>query len=163
MSAANQASAAATPPGFLLAESAAWWALAKKAEDVVILDLRGRSDVCDFFVIATGAVEVQVRAICESVRQGLAKRGERPHHEEGLETCRWALLDFVDVVVHVFQPEARRYYLLERLWGDAPRHEIAPDHFAEAAVRERHPELAAEPAGFPAAAPAARARGTTKP
>jgi ribosome-associated protein len=132
-------------PSFRLAESAAWWAITKRAEDVVILDLRGRSDICDFFVMATGAVDMQVRAICDAVREGLARNGESSHHEEGLETCRWALLDFVDVVVHVFQPVTRQYYLLERLWSDAPRVEVSDDYFADPAVRERHPEIAQVP------------------
>ena len=133
-------------PSFRLAESAAWWAITRRAEDVVILDLRGRSDVCDFFVLATGAVEVQVRAICEAVRDGLAAGGDRALHEEGLETCRWALLDFVDVVVHVFQPATRQYYLLERLWSDAPRVEISDAYFADPDVRGRHPEIVPGPA-----------------
>ncbi len=142
-------------PSYLLAETAAWWALSKRAEDVVILDLRGRSDVCDFFVLATGAVETQVRAICDAVKEGLGRGGERSHHEEGLETCRWALLDFVDVVVHVFQPATRQYYLLERLWSDAPRVEITDDFFADPSVRKRHPELPYLPAP-----PAAKKRRT---
>lgn len=143
-------------PAYLLAERAAWWALAKKAEDVVVLDLRGRSDVCDFFLLATGAVEVQVRAICESVVEGLAVAGQRPHHEEGLANCRWALLDFVDVVVHVFQPDARAYYLLERLWGDADRRVLDAAHFLAPAVRSRHPWL---PAPGPGAVPPAADAG----
>ncbi len=136
-------------PSYLLAETAAWWALSKKADDVLILDLRGRSDVCDFFVLATGAVDVQVRAICDAVRDGLAKGGEKLHHEEGLGSCRWALLDFVDVVVHVFEPATRQYYLLERLWSDAPRVEITFAHFGDPAVRARHPEIAYVPPPSP--------------
>ncbi len=136
-----------TDPGYLQAERAAWWALVKNAEDLVILDLRGRSDVCDFFLIATGAVEVQVRAICESVGEGMARDGQRAHHEEGLVTCRWALLDFVDLVVHVFQPAARAYYQLERLWGDAPRVALGADHFRDPTVQARHPWLPAFAAG----------------
>ncbi len=139
-------------PGYLLAERAAWWALGKRAEGLLLLDLRGRSDVCDFFLIATGAVDVQVRAICDAVIAGLGRAGEQPHHVEGLEACRWALLDYVDVVVHVFQPDARGYYLLERLWGDAPRLELVDDHFADPAVRARHPWLEAADAAPPAGA-----------
>lgn len=129
-----------------LAEAAAAWALEKKASDVVILDLRGLSDVCDFFVIAGGAVEAQVRAIAESVQDGLARRRQRPLHVEGLESTRWVLLDYVDVVVHVMVPAARDHYQLERLWGDAPRTEIAGDYFDAPSARARHPELPPIPA-----------------
>ena len=132
-------------PGYRLAEAAAWWALSRRAADVVILDLRGRSDVCDFFVLATGTVETQVRAIVDAVGDGLARRGDRPHHIEGMQSGRWGLLDYLDVVVHVFQPQPREYYNLERLWSDAPRFAISDEFFADPAVRARHPWLAEAP------------------
>jgi ribosome-associated protein len=128
-------------PAFLLAEAAAYWTLTKKGDEVVVLDLRGRSDVCDFFVICTGNSDVQARAIASAVREGLAQGGCDLTHVEGLPEARWVLLDYVEVVVHVFQPEVRQYYLLERLWGDAPRLEIPVDYFAASAIRDRHPEL----------------------
>lgn len=141
-------------PGYLLAESAAWWALSRRAENVCVLDLRGRSDVCDFFVLATGAVETQVRAVCDAVTDGLAHQGHRPLHAEGTTAGRWALLDYVDVIVHVFQPQTRQYYLLERLWSDAGRVDIADEFFADPAVRARHPWLADAPtAPFPPGCP----------
>ena len=134
-----------TSPSFLLAEAAALWALTEKAEDVVLLDLRGRSDVCDFFLICTGHTDVQTLAIAETVQKGLAAGGQEPLNVEGLPEGRWVLLDYFDVVIHVFQPETRAYYLLERLWGDAPRLDVPEDHIDDAVVRERHPELAPPP------------------
>jgi ribosome-associated protein len=105
---------------------AAELALERKAHDVVILDLRGISTATDYFVIAGGTSDVQVKAIAEHVVDELKKDSVRPEHSEGLRGGRWVLLDYVDFVVHVFHPEARAFYQLENLWGDAPRWE-APD------------------------------------
>jgi ribosome-associated protein len=104
-----------------LARQAARLTLEKRAEDVVILDLRELDGVCDFFVIATGHSEVQVRAIADGVDEGMTALGQEPWHTEGYEARRWILLDYVDVVVHVFHAKAREYYLLDKLWGDARR------------------------------------------
>jgi ribosome-associated protein len=98
---------------------AAEFALTKKAENVITMDLRGLTSTCDFFVICSGTSDVQVRAIADAIKDGLAGEGERPWHVEGYEGRRWVLLDYVDVVVHVFDVETRDYYQLERLWGDA--------------------------------------------
>ncbi len=106
----------------LAAESA----LARKAEGVVALDLRGISPATDFFVMATGNSDIQVRAIADNVLEELAKEGHRPLHVEGMDRARWVLLDFVDFVVHVFHPLARDFYQLELLWGDAPVREFLP-------------------------------------
>jgi ribosome-associated protein len=110
-----------------LAREAAQLALAKKAEDLVILDLRGLSPIADFFVLATGLSEAHVKSIIDGVQSGLLEREDRakPWHTEGYDTLRWVLLDYVHVVVHVFRSETRDYYGLERFWGDAPREEIA--------------------------------------
>jgi ribosome-associated protein len=108
-----------------LARDAARLTLTKRAEDVLILDLRGLDAVCDFFVIATGHSEIQVKAIADAVEDGLRERGMRPWHSEGFEARRWVLLDYVDVVVHVFHARAREYYLLDKLWGDAAREVVA--------------------------------------
>lgn len=110
-----------------LAREAAQQALARKAEDLVILDLRGLSPIADFFVIATGLSDVHVRSIANGVQDGLlaGPRRAKPWHLEGDDTLRWVLLDYVTVVVHVFQRGTREYYGLERFWGDAPREEIA--------------------------------------
>jgi ribosome-associated protein len=90
-----------------------------KAQDVVLLDLRGVTDMSDFFLIATGTSDTHVRAIAQHVEMEMRKLGAAAHHVEGAEQGRWALLDFVDVVVHVFHPTLRQFYQLERLWGDA--------------------------------------------
>ena len=90
-----------------------------KAQDVVLLDLRGVTDMSDFFLIATGTSDTHVRAIAQHVEMEMRKLGAVAHHVEGAEQGRWALLDFVDVVVHVFHPRLRQFYQLERLWGDA--------------------------------------------
>ena len=91
-----------------------------KAIDVVLLDLRGISTATDFFVVASGNSETQVRASAEHVVDELKKEGERPAHVEGLDGGRWVLLDYINFVVHVFHPQAREFYQLEGLWGDAP-------------------------------------------
>ena len=100
-------------------------ALERKAEDVVALDLRGVSSATDYFVLATGSSDIQVRAIAERVIEALEAHGVKPLHVEGLDRARWVLLDFVDFVVHVFHPQARDFYQLERLWGDAPDQSFA--------------------------------------
>lgn len=91
-----------------------------KGQKVVVLDLRGLTDATDFFVIASGTSDAHVRGIAESVLEKLNRRGYRAHHIEGLTGGRWVLLDFVDFVVHLFHPETRSFYQLERLWSDAP-------------------------------------------
>jgi ribosome-associated protein len=91
-----------------------------KANDVVVLDLRRLNDATDFFVIASGTSDTHVRSSAERVIEALATHGHRPHHVEGLPQGRWALLDYVDFVVHVFHPTLRAFYQLERLWADAP-------------------------------------------
>jgi ribosome-associated protein len=102
-----------------LARAAVEWALDKKAEDVVLLDLRGVLDVTDWFVIATGFSEIQVQAIADAVVDRAVERGEKPVHVEGRDAGRWVLVDFIDVVVHVMLPQERDRYRLDRLWGDA--------------------------------------------
>ena len=89
----------------------------------------------DYFVIATAGSEPQARAIAREIEDKLREtRGEKPWHVEGLRASTWVLMDYVDVVVHIFQPEAREFYLLERLWGDA-RREVAVDVGRLAAAR----------------------------
>jgi ribosome-associated protein len=91
----------------------------RKALDVVLIDLRGVSDAADFFILCTGTSEPHVRALSNDVANTLREAGHRPWHVEGTESLRWVLVDFVDIVVHVFRQEARDFYALERLWGDA--------------------------------------------
>jgi ribosome-associated protein len=144
-------------PGFLLAERAAYHLLALKGEDVVILDLRGLSDVCDFFVLASGRADVQVKAMARAVRNGLVVVGQKAVGSEGEADGRWALLDFVDVVVHVFRVEVREYYQLERLWGDAGVLVVTTEHLAGEDFRRRHPDLArpGAPTDHPPGSPSA--------
>jgi len=106
-------------PGVALAQAVAALCLDNKANDVVILDLSGVSDMTDCFVIASGTSDTHVRSIAEHVMEEMKKRGTAAHHVEGLNQGRWVLIDFVDVVVHVFHPTLRSFYQLERLWGDA--------------------------------------------
>ena len=95
------------------------FALSKKAEDVMLLDLRKITTMTDFFVICSGVGDVQVKAIADAIVQGCKKEKINVYHVEGTQSSTWILIDLVDIVVHVFQPDVRKYYQLERLWGDA--------------------------------------------
>jgi ribosome-associated protein len=106
-------------PGPQLLRAAAEAAAGKKASDLVGLDLSGLDGVADYFLICSASSEPQVKAIAEAVEEKLRAIGARPWHVEGREGRRWVLLDYVDLVVHVFHEKTREYYLLERLWGDA--------------------------------------------
>lgn len=97
----------------------------KKGHDIVVLDLEGVSDIAEKFVIATGDNNRMVDAIVDEVENRLREKSIRPFAVEGREDNTWALLDFGHVIVHVFQPDARDFYRLERLWGDAPRYTFA--------------------------------------
>jgi ribosome-associated protein len=99
----------------------------RKAEDVILLDLRHISGATDFFIVATGRSDTHVSAIADHVVEELKKEGVRPFGVEGVRSGRWALIDYVDFVVHVFHPAAREFYQLERLWGDAPVREFEPE------------------------------------
>ena len=90
-----------------------------KANQLVVLDLRGLNDATDYFVIASGTSDAHVRGIAESVMDKMSRQGFRTHHVEGIAGGKWVLLDFVDFVVHLFHPETRAFYQLERLWSDA--------------------------------------------
>ena len=96
----------------------------RKAEDVVVLDLRKLSSATDFFLVASGRSDTHVTAIADNLVDELKKAGVRPAGIEGMRGGRWVLVDYVDFVVHVFHPAAREFYQLERLWGDAPTHHI---------------------------------------
>lgn len=105
-----------------LVELIAEYALDKKAQDVLSLDLRGLSGFTDAFVVCSGTSDRQAKAIHDAVHYGLKKdHGLLPRRVEGLAESRWILMDYLDVVVHVFTPEARDFYRLEALWGDVPR------------------------------------------
>jgi ribosome-associated protein len=100
-------------------QRAAALCLDRKANDVVLLNLSGVTDMTDYFVIASGTSDTHVRAIAEHVIYELKKEGMPVYHVEGLQQGRWVLLDYVDFVVHLFHPTLRQFYQLERLWGDA--------------------------------------------
>jgi ribosome-associated protein len=92
----------------------------RKALDIVQLDLRGMIGYADYFVIATGRTDRQTRAIHDGIHAGMKARGILPRRVEGVSEARWILMDYLDVVVHVFTPDTREYYRLEQLWGEAP-------------------------------------------
>lgn len=96
-------------------------AAAKKAIDITILDLRAFPTICDYFVIASGSSTTQVGAIADNIIERMKDKKERLWHREGHREALWVLLDYSDVVAHVFYDETRRFYDLERLWSDAPR------------------------------------------
>jgi ribosome-associated protein len=97
-----------------------------KAEDVVALDVRGLASFADLFVVASGRSDRQVRAVADAIERAAREAGEPPLGIEGYTEGQWVLIDLDDVIVHVFQPEARARYDLERLWSDAPSIELAP-------------------------------------
>ena len=101
-------------------------ARSKKAIEITVLDLRKTGAFTDQFVICTGANPRQVHAIADAVEQSLKAAGVRPSHVEGYERAEWILLDYFDFIVHIFAPETRQFYGLDRLWGNATRIEI-PD------------------------------------
>jgi len=91
----------------------------KKAYDVLLIDLRKLASFADFFVICSADSDVQVKAIADDVDRSLRDEGMKCWHKEGYQALNWVLLDYVDVVVHVFKKDAREFYNLEKLWGDA--------------------------------------------
>jgi len=93
----------------------------KKAEDIVMLDIRSLSIISDYFVICTGTSDRQVRAIAKDIDEQLGNRGLNAAHIEGMIDAHWVLLDYGSVIVHVFDPATRDYYRLEKLWAEAPR------------------------------------------
>ena len=97
----------------------------KQAVKLVVLDLRPSAGFTDFFVIASGTNPRQVRAIADAVMDSLAADGAKPAHVEGYDRSEWILIDYFDFIVHVFAPETRVFYGLERLWGNAERIEVA--------------------------------------
>jgi ribosome-associated protein len=98
----------------------------KKALDLTVLDLRRAAGFTDYFVICSGANARQVRAIADAVIESLGREGAKPAHVEGYDRSEWILLDYFDFIVHVFAPETRMFYGLERLWGSAERVEVSP-------------------------------------
>jgi ribosome-associated protein len=104
-------------------------AIEKKALDPVLLEMRGISSVTDYFLIFTGKSDRQVQAIARSIEETLEKKGIRPLGQEGTAHGKWILMDYNDVVVHIFLEPIRKFYDLEGIWGDAPR--IEPEWGAQ--------------------------------
>jgi ribosome-associated protein len=98
--------------------------ISKKAHDVVILDLKKLTSAADYFVICTADSDSQVKAVADAVRDGMEESNERVWHYEGYQALKWIVLDYVDVVAHIFYKEDRSFYNLERLWGDAKITEV---------------------------------------
>ena len=121
MMSTNDSSANNKSDGLQLAIDLARVAHGDKCEDVTIMDLRGVSPVTDFFVICSGTSDRQMRAVADDMIQHAAKSGSRPFGKAGYDGGTWILVDFVNVVAHVFTPEHREFYDLELLWGDVPR------------------------------------------
>ena len=96
----------------------------KQAKDLIVLDLRKAAGFTDYFVIGSGTNPRQIRAIADAVMESLAALGAKPAHVEGYDRSEWVLLDYFDFVVHIFAPETRLFYGLERLWGSAEQVEI---------------------------------------
>jgi ribosome-associated protein len=99
----------------------------KKAEDIIVLDLRGLASFTDYFLICAGASNRQLATIADEVEEQLRKVKRKPSHVEGYPKGEWILMDYVDFVVHIFTPRSRAHYDLERLWGDANRLAVASD------------------------------------
>jgi ribosome-associated protein len=124
-----------------LAKNIAKLTLTKKAADVVLMDLRGLTTMSDFFVVCSADSDTQMKAIASAVEDGMEKKGVSPWHREA-GSAQWVLLDYVDVVLHIFHKNARPYYNLERLWGDAAMERISdpgilPPKRAVASARPR--------------------------
>ena len=121
-----------------LANQLAKYVLEKKAHNVLIMDLRKITTMTDFFVLCSGDSDVQVKAIVDNVDEKMKKRNLRSWHREGYENLQWVLLDYVDVVLHVFHKDTREFYCLESLWGDAKIETVGDEEGTESGVNESH-------------------------
>ena len=95
-------------------------ALDKKASDLIVLNVKSLTSITDYFLICSANSEPQIKAICDNIRKGTP---HKPFHIEGYEKLSWVLLDYIDIIVHVFKTEERKYYNIEKLWADAPKKE----------------------------------------
>ena len=110
-----------------LVEAIAGYAGDVKAIDIVALDVRGVLDYADFFVIASGNTDRQTKAIHDRIHEGMKKEhGLLPRRVEGTQEAKWILMDYLDVVIHIFTPETRDFYALEKLWGEVPAKALTP-------------------------------------
>jgi ribosome-associated protein len=114
-------------------EAAVQAAQSRKAEDILVLDIQAVSSLTDKFILCAGANPKQVQAISDAIEEDLRARGARPFGIEGYANAEWILMDYGDLVVHIFSPAAREYYALDRLWRGAPRVEV-PEVIPEAAL-----------------------------
>ncbi|HDL78695.1 MAG TPA: ribosome silencing factor [Bacteroidetes bacterium] len=112
------------PSSHEIAQRIANLALSKKATDIKILDVKELTSVTDFFVICSGDSDLHIKAIVDEVLEKMKADRILPWHKEGYENLQWVLVDFVDVVVHIFRREVREFYGLETLWGDAKTEEV---------------------------------------
>lgn len=111
-----------------LAHRCAELMLDKKAKQIVILDLNGLTDIADYFVVCSADSDTHLRAIADGVLDNLADEGVKPYRTEGWQAAQWIILDFVEVVCHVFYRETREFYKIERLWADAKVEEITEEN-----------------------------------
>jgi ribosome-associated protein len=125
MSAPHAAGDAAPLEPTKLAELIAGYASDVKAQEIIELDLRGVLGYTDYFIVASGGTDRQTKAIHDRIHENMKKQhGLLPRRVEGLSEARWILMDYLDVIVHIFTPEAREFYRLEQLWGEAPKREV---------------------------------------
>ena len=112
-------------------------ALEKKAKDVVLINLRKLSFICDWFIIASGDSTTQITAIADNIEKELSSRKYKVYHREGRSGALWILLDYGDIVVHIFHKETRAFYNLEKLWHDAPLKKVNESTFLKKRVRRK--------------------------
>lgn len=96
----------------------------KKAKDITAIEIKDLTTLGDYFVIASGSSNTQVKALCDAVEEGMTALGLEPLRKEGYQSAMWVVLDYTDVIVHIFYEKARDFYSLERLWADAPKIEL---------------------------------------
>jgi len=108
----------------ILAHRITEFIFSKKGYDVKIMDLRNVTNIADYFVICSAASDTQVKAISDEIDKQLSEQGIKCWHIEGYNTLNWVLMDYFDVVVHIFRSESRNFYNLEKLWGDAPTESV---------------------------------------
>ncbi len=144
-----------------LAKKIAFFALEKKGFHVLVMDLRKTTDMTDFFVVCSADSDVQVKAIADHIVDETGKLGMEMWHSEGLTQRQWVLLDYVDVVVHIFHKDMRKFYGLEKLWGDAVIEEVADEPVPAAAAAPARAKTARRKAA-PASATTRKRRAALK-
>jgi ribosome-associated protein len=117
------------------ARKAAAVVFSKKAEEVVLLDLRGLSTLTDYYLICTCQNEAQMRALKNAVVRSLSREGLKALRAEYMPGVRWAVIDYGDLIIHLFEKQTRGYYSLERLWGDAKSAQLQPEDYVQAAPK----------------------------